>query len=110
MPNSFKASFDGLACAAFVPAGIADPAVFRRKGTAIDIDCTVFVDENVQLQGDQSQVINDATTLICFVADIGSQAPVRGDTFTIGEQVFTVDSISDHDESRFVCIVAEFDQ
>lgn len=103
--NAFNAAFDAMAGPAFLVAGLATAATFRRRGTTTDIPCTILVDDGIQLIGDQSQVINDQTTVTAFAADIGSPDPAHGDKFTLDDRVLIVDSISNKDESRFVCIV-----
>ena len=83
--------------------GWSDDAVFKSGATSVP-GCTVQIDRGVQLIGDQSQVINDQITLTCYLSQTG-KAPVRGDTFTIGGEVFQVDSPLDKDESAVVCVV-----
>lgn len=84
---------------------LADSAIFKSQGVSIP-DCIVEIDRGVTLIGDQSQVINDQITLTCYLDQTG-KVPARGDTFTIGAEVFKVDSISEKDESAVVCIVTE---
>ena len=104
MTNSFNASFDALAVGAFRGAGLADDAMYTPSTGGLAIPCKVFVDRGVVLQGTQSQVITDTTLITAFVADIGA-APKGGARFQIGAERFTVDSINNKDESRYVCVV-----
>jgi hypothetical protein len=101
-------AMDARAQRAFLRSGLADAALFRRAKSALDISCTVLIDENTQFQGDLSQVSEPQITVTAYVGDIGLPEPARGDRFAVGDRVFTVDSISNQDESRFVCTVAEF--
>ena len=100
---------------AFSRSGLADAALYRRNGTVIDVPCTIYVDRSSQLQGDLAQVANDDVVVTAFVGDIGTQAPARGDTFSLGTllngvftpsgEVFAIDGLTNKDESRFVCLV-----
>lgn len=101
---------DGVIASSSLAIGLGDTAAFRAKDSGTDITCTVLVDRNVSLQGDQSQVINDAITITAYVADLGANVPKYGDKFTVGTETFKVDSCSPKGESAFVCVVTEFCQ
>jgi hypothetical protein len=106
--NAFNSQFDAMAPTLFVGVGLAEKdATFRRKNSAVDLPCTVLIDESTQFQGDLSQVPQPLTTLTAYVADIGATQPASGETFTTNGRVFVVDSILDKDDSRFVCSVVE---
>lgn len=99
------ASMDARLARASLRDGLGDIATFRHAGVNVP-NCTVQIDRGVTLFGDQTQAINDQITLRAFFAQILSE-PVRGDTFTVGAEIFEVDSISEKDESAVVCIVRE---
>ena len=106
MTNSFNAAFDALAVGAFQGVGLADDAHYTRSTGGPSIPCRIFIDRGVVLQGTQSQVITDTTLITCFVADVGADLS-PGARFVLdgtGER-FTVDTLNNKDESRYVCIV-----
>lgn len=107
MTNSALAGMDARLRSVFKTTGWSDDAVFRSSGVDVP-NCTVLIDRGVQLFGDQSQVVNNQVTLTCYLSQTG-KTPARGDKFTIGAEVFRVDSISEADESAAVCIVTEKD-
>lgn len=86
-------------------AGLSDVGTYTPStgGTPIE-DCRLLVDRAVTLTGAQGQVINDAIVITCFAADVGN-APAPGARYRIGDEVFTVDSLNNKDESRYVCVV-----
>lgn len=104
MSNSALTSLDARVFNAFVGAGLADAATFTSGITSTP--CTVMVDDGVQLIGDQSRVLDDKTTVTARLAEIGA-VPARGDKFTVGTRVLTVDAIADKDESIVVCIIKD---
>lgn len=91
---------------AFSRSGLADSGTFRRKGSTTAIACTVLVDDAVQFVGDQTQVVNDKKVITAYFAEIGQQEPMHGDTFVINGDTFAVDSVSNKDASRVICIVS----
>jgi hypothetical protein len=99
-------SLDARFVRAFKRSGIADAGTFRRKLSPTEIPCTVLVDDAVQFVGDQTQVLNDKKAVTAYYAEIGRPPPIFGDTFTVGDAVYAVDSISNQDASRVVCIVS----
>jgi len=102
--NPAFAALDARIVATFKSAGIADAATFISGITSTP--CTVMVDDGVQLIGDQSRVLDDKTTVTARLAEIGA-VPARGDKFTVGTRVLTVDAIADKDESIVVCIIKD---
>jgi hypothetical protein len=106
MSNSAMLGMDARLRSAFKATGWADNAVFRSSGVNVP-NCTVLIDRGVQLIGDQSQVSNNHITLTCYLAQTG-KLPQRSDTFTIGSDVFCIDSPPiEQDESASVFIVTE---
>jgi hypothetical protein len=89
---------------AFSRSGLADSATFTR-GIAVT-PCTIMIDNAVQLIGDQSQVVDNKTTVTAQLAEIG--VPARGDKFTtLAGRVLTVDAIVKKDESIVVCVIKD---
>lgn len=81
-----------------------DLATYTGTGSPI-ANCDVYVNRGVQLaNADNSAVLNDQITIEAFRAQI-LEIPRHGATFVIGSETFTVDRVSNKDESRVVCIV-----
>lgn len=104
MTNPFNAAFDALAVGAFQGVGLAHDAQYTRSTGGPSIPCKVYIDRSVVLQGTQGQVISDGVTITAFAVDVGA-SPSPGARFVIGAETFTVDSLNNKDESRFVCVV-----
>lgn len=109
--NQFNSRFDAMFAPRAVAIGLGVPGTLKRCADNSTFACTLLVERGSQLQGDQSQVLNFATTITSYVADIGEVGPKHGDQFLIGDHTFTVDSLLEKDDdSTFICTVAEFDQ
>jgi hypothetical protein len=98
-------ALDGRIFSCLKGAGLADAAFYTPSTGGAAVACGVFVDRGLNLQNaTTSEVINDAVTITAFVTEIGAP-PKQGAVFVIGSERFTVDSISNKDESRYICIV-----
>jgi len=84
--------------------GAADDAMYTQSTGGPAIPCKVYIDRSVLLQGTDGRVITDAVTITAFAADVGA-APKGGARFKVGAETFTVDSLNNKDESRYVCVV-----
>jgi hypothetical protein len=105
MTNAFLGWFDRMSPRAFKGVGLCDDAYYTPSTGGPEVACSIKVDRGLQLQNAQtSEVISNVTTVTAYAADIGD-APKRGARFRIGTEILTVDSLSNADESRFVCIV-----
>lgn len=101
--TTFKQSLDARLRTGFARVGMADAATFTPDGGS-PVTCTVIVRRGVTLQGDTSQVVNDAVSIECYRDQIG--IPSSGDVFTIGAESFFVDRVDSKDENRVICIVS----
>jgi hypothetical protein len=84
---------------------VADDTVYTPLGGA-GIACRVLIERNVLLQpsGMDAQVVEQGTTIEAILADVGAE-PNRGDTFAIGTETFTVQSIAENDGMTVKIIV-----
>ena len=109
--NQFNSKFDAMFAPTALAVGLAVAGTLTRHVDASTIPCTLIVDRAEQLYGDQAQVVNIKTTITAYVADLGGVVPERHDTFSIGDDVFRVESILEkEDDSSFICTVTEFCQ
>jgi len=76
---------------------IGDDAVYTPSG-GMSIACRVIITRDVLLQpaSMDTQVFDHGTTIEAILEDIGAE-PNRGDTFVIGTETFTVQSIEQND-------------
>ncbi len=84
---------------------LGDDAVFTPSGGTA-IECRVIIERSVMMQpaGMETQVFERGTTIEVILADIGVE-PNRGDTFVIGTETFTVQTIDSNDGMTVVTIV-----
>jgi len=70
------------------------------------VACRVVVNRNVLLQPDGMtvQVYDKGTTIEAMLSVIGSE-PNRGDTFTVGTETYTVQSIEQNDGYTVTAVV-----
>lgn len=70
------------------------------------VSCRVILNRSVVLQpaGMEAQVVEYGTTIEAIIIDLG-KIPERGETFTIGSEVFTVQAISRNDGDEVEMIV-----
>jgi hypothetical protein len=107
MTNPFLNGFDADAHAAFLAAGMADTALLRHTvgGLPVSTPCNVYVDRE-PASGDLGGVEFLANRAVIRVLREGvASKPVKGDTLTIGADVFTIDQPMRTDESlwEFLC-------
>lgn len=101
--ESLKA-LDASIFASLSGAGLADQATYTPSSGGAAISCGIFIDRGVTLTGSLGQAINDAIVITAFAAEIGAP-PQHGARFQVGTETFTVDALSNKDESRYVCVV-----
>lgn len=106
MSNPFLARFDALAGPRFRAAGSADAGTFRRGYEPTIPMAEVYVDDNVQVFGEQSGVPQLVTTIRLFKR-FALPRPLHRDRIDVGAQVFRVESITEEDSSSYVVIVVE---
>jgi len=70
------------------------------------VSCRVILNRSVVLQpvSMETQVVEYGMTIEAILADLG-RIPARGETFTIGAEIFTVQSISRNDGDEIELIV-----
>lgn len=98
-------AFDTAIKDIFDDENIGSDAVYTPSGGSA-ISCRVIIERNVLLQPDSmtTQVYEHGTTIEAILDDMGAE-PNRGDTFVIGTETFTVQSIDSNDGMTVVCIV-----
>jgi hypothetical protein len=101
--TTHKIDLDTRLRTAFARVGQADAATFIPE-SGPNVSCTVIVRRGVSLQGGDSQVVNDAVTIECYIDQLG-RAPDDGEQFTIGAETFDVDQIIRKDENSVLCLV-----
>lgn len=92
---------DADIAAALVDAGLADVATYTPPGGGSAVPCTVYVDRDVQVYGDDQMPVGAPRTLITiFRSDV--DAPARLGTVTLTEtaETFKLDEVLKKDESR----------
>jgi hypothetical protein len=99
---AFLAEMDAQLHSAFADAGMGDAATYRAGPAADEVPCTVLIDQGAQLLEDR--VVTDQVTIRAQLAEIGTPRP--GAVFTIGEQRWRVDRVSERDESAAVMVVS----
>lgn len=84
---------------------IGEDATFTSAGGTA-IDCRVIVERNVLMQPSSmdAQVYDRGTTIEAQLAEIINE-PDRGDTFAVGTETFTVQSIEENDGITVKAIV-----
>jgi hypothetical protein len=106
MSNPALAGLDARIFSTFGAIGLGDTAATFTRGIT-SVPCTIMIDDGVQLLGDQSQVVDNKTTVTARLAEIGS-VPARGDKFTtLAGRVLTVDAVIDKDTSIVVCVIKD---
>lgn len=82
----------------------ADAVYTPLAGAAVS--CRVVLNRNVVLQpvSMETQVVEVGTTIEAIIIDLG-KLPERGETFTIGAEIFTVQAISRNDGDEVELIV-----
>lgn len=102
--REFLREFDDEIVGALEDAGLGDVGTYTPQSGGPSIACRVLIDRGVTLVGAEGQAINDAIVITAFADEIGA-APTSGARFRIGAETFTVDALSNKDESRYVCVV-----
>jgi hypothetical protein len=108
MTNTFLATFDADAHAAFLDAGMADVGVLRQtvEGVPVDVDCQVFVDrEPLVTSAGGVDMLSNTVGIRILRAGI-SRSPRARDTITImvddvPTEVFIIGRIERTDESSW---------
>jgi len=96
-------ALDAELMAAFTAAGLADSAIYTPTVGAPHL-VSVYIDRGVSYQGIDGQIRNDAVVITAMLDEIGDP-PSRGAIFTVGSQLFKVESVQTMDESRVACVV-----
>lgn len=104
MSNEFKRRFDERAAPRFRARGMADAATFQQGAAAPIPMAEVYVDDGVQVFGQESGVPTLVTTIRLFKR-FGIPRPTKGARITVGDEAFVVDAITDQDSSSYVVIV-----
>lgn len=97
---AFLQDMDAAIFGAFAGVGLADAALFKAGGAGAGTACTVIVDRNAQFFDDVQQVAGRRITIDLQKAEIANSA--RGDTVTIGSEVFTLADRADTDDESVV--------
>lgn len=81
---------------------LAESGTFNTAaGSAISCLCYVERDVNFQPPGFEAQAWQTGTTVECLLDQLGRE-PNRNETFTVGAETFTVQSILSNDKVFFV--------
>jgi hypothetical protein len=109
MANAGLARFDATAGPLFVAAGMGDPATFQRAPADAIAMSVVYLDEDVQAFGIDSQVQQNIRTVRLFKR-YGIPRPKRGDLVTLNTattpEPFQVDGgLVREDASSYVCTI-----
>lgn len=104
--TDFLREFDSLAVGTFKAIGIADAAVYRAPGSAVDVPCDVTVDRDVRDFGEDLSPVSAAYTVLRFQR--GQVEPERGAlvTLTATSEAFNLDRRIRQDESASEWVVA----
>jgi hypothetical protein len=91
-------SLDARIMAALGRYGAADVGVYVSKDTQTTVNpCSVYLDRDVQTVGDFGQVIGQKTHATFLLAEV---TPQQGGRFTLGAEVWKLDTELSRDESR----------
>ena len=84
---------------------LGEDAIYTPAGGAA-VACRVVVNRNVLMQPDgmTAMVYEKGTTVEAMLSEIGGE-PNRGDTFTVGTETFTVQSIEQNDGYTVTAVV-----
>jgi hypothetical protein len=91
-------AMDAQIMAAFVDAGMADPATYTAPGGGAAVACQAMVDRDVRLYADAGADVATAHVVVTlFLAEV---SPARRGTVVVDGDTLVLDELLDQDESR----------